>query len=44
MAGITRESASRAVSRLQKLGLLRMESGSLLVLEQDQLLDFADEF
>jgi CRP/FNR family cyclic AMP-dependent transcriptional regulator len=43
MAGITRESASRAVSRLQKLGLLRMESGSLLVLQQDQLLDFADE-
>ncbi|MBW2316538.1 MAG: Crp/Fnr family transcriptional regulator [Deltaproteobacteria bacterium] len=43
MAGITRESASRAVSRLQKLGLLRMESGSLLVLDQAQLLDFADE-
>ena len=43
MAGITRESASRAVSRLQKLGLLRMESGSLVVLQPDQLLDFTDE-
>jgi len=43
MAGITRESASRAVSRLQKLGLLRMESGSVLVLEQGRLLDFTDE-
>lgn len=43
MAGITRESASRAVSRLQKLGVLRMESGSLVVLQPDQLLDFTDE-
>jgi CRP-like cAMP-binding protein len=43
MAGITRESASRAVSRLQKLGVLRMESGSLMVLQPDQLLDFSDE-
>jgi len=43
MAGITRESASRAVSRLQKLGLLRMESGSLRVLDPEALLDFADD-
>jgi len=40
MAGITRESASRAVSRLQKLGMLRVEDGLLHVLEPATLLDF----
>ncbi len=40
MAGITRESASRAVSRLQKLGLLRVEEGLLHVPEPEALLDF----
>lgn len=40
MAGITRESASRAVSRLQKLGLLRVEDGLLRVPEPAALLDF----
>jgi CRP-like cAMP-binding protein len=41
MAGITRESASRAVSRLSKLGLLRVEEGLLRVPEPTALLDFA---
>jgi len=40
MAGITRESASRAVSRLQKLGLLRVEEGLLRVPDPPTLLDF----
>jgi CRP/FNR family transcriptional regulator len=40
MAGITRESASRAVSRLQKLGLLRVEEGLLHVPDPAALLDF----
>jgi len=40
MAGITRESASRAVSRLQKLGLLRVDEGLLRVPEPATLLDF----
>jgi len=40
MAGITRESASRAVSRLQKLGLLRVEDGLLCVPDPAVLLDF----
>jgi CRP/FNR family transcriptional regulator len=40
MAGITRESASRAVSRLQKLGLLRVEDGLLHVADPPTLLDF----
>ena len=40
MAGITRESASRAVSRLQKLGLLRVEDGLLHVPDPAVLLDF----
>jgi CRP/FNR family transcriptional regulator len=40
MAGITRESASRAVSRLQKLGLLRVEEGLLHVPDPPALLDF----
>ena len=40
MAGITRESASRAVSRLQKLGLLRVEEGLLRVPDPAMLLDF----
>jgi len=40
MAGITRESASRAVSRLQKLGLLRVEEGLLQVPDPAALLAF----
>ena len=40
MAGITRESASRAVSRLQKLGLLRVEDGLLHIPDPPALLDF----
>lgn len=40
MAGITRESASRAVSRLQKLELLRVEDGLLHVPTPAALLDF----
>jgi CRP/FNR family transcriptional regulator len=40
MAGITRESASRAVSRLQKLGLLRVEEGLLEVPDPAALLAF----
>ncbi|NNL65983.1 MAG: Crp/Fnr family transcriptional regulator [Myxococcales bacterium] len=43
MAGITRESASRAVSRLQKLGLLRVEEGLLRVPDPAALLDFSFE-
>jgi CRP/FNR family transcriptional regulator len=40
MAGITRESASRAVSRLQKLGLLRVDEGLLQVPDRGALLAF----
>lgn len=43
MAGITRESASRAVSRLQKLGLVRVEDGHLQVPDGAELLAFDDE-
>lgn len=43
MAGITRESASRAVSRLQKRGLLHVQDGHLVVPDEADLLAFDDE-
>lgn len=44
MAGITRESASRAVSRLQKRGLLRVEDGHLVVPDAAELKALDEEF